>query len=141
LALERQVAKPDKPKPDKNDGFSRREREIMEALYKLGKATAQQIADAIPDPPSNTAVRTLLSILEKKGHIRHSLDGVRYVYEPKVAREKMAQKAVKSVLNTFFDNSVEGVVAALLNQSDLKLTKAELDRLSALIEHAKEEGR
>jgi predicted transcriptional regulator len=128
-------------KQDKTDGFSRREREIMEALYKLGKATAQQIADALPDPPSNTAVRTLLTILEKKGHVRHSLDGVRYVYEPKVAREKMAQKAVKSVLATFFDNSVEGVVAALLNQDDLKLSQGELDRLAVLIEKAKEEGR
>lgn len=123
------------------DGFSRREREIMDALYKLGPATAQQIADAIPDPPSNTAVRTLLTILEKKGHIRHRADGPRYIYEPKVAREKMAQKAVKSVLSTFFDNSVEGVVAALLNQEDKKLSREELERLSRLIDKAKEEGR
>ena len=126
---------------DKQDGFSRREREIMDALYKLGKASAAQIVDAIPDPPSNTAVRTLLSILEKKGHVRHSMDGVRYLYEPKVAREKMAKKAVKSVLSTFFDNSVEGVVAALLSQDDRKLSHAELDRLSQLIEQAKEQGR
>jgi BlaI family transcriptional regulator, penicillinase repressor len=125
----------------KIDTFSRREREIMDALYKLGKATAAQIVAAIPDPPSNTAVRTLLTILEKKGHVRHRLDGVRYVYSPCVAREKMAQKAVKSVLSTFFDNSVEGVVAALLNQQDTKLSPAELDRLTALIEKAKEEGR
>ena len=129
------------PKPNTTDTFSRREREIMEALYKLGRATAAQIVAAIPDPPSNTAIRTLLTILEKKGHVRHRLDGVRYVYEPKVAREKMAQKAVKSVLSTFFDNSVEGVVAALLNQQDTKLSPAELDRLTALIEKAKEEGR
>ena len=129
------------PKPDATDTFSRREREIMDALYKLGKASAAQIVAAIPDPPSNTAIRTLLTILEKKGHVRHRLDGVRYVYEPKVAREKMAQKAVKSVLATFFDNSVEGVVAALLNQQDAKLSPAELDRLTALIEKAKEEGR
>lgn len=128
-------------KSDKHDGFSRREREIMDVLYKRGKATAAQIVEALPDPPSNTAVRTLLSILEKKGHVRHAMDGVRYVYEPKVARAAMAQKAVKSVLSTFFDNSVEGVVAALLNQKDQKLTAAELDRLSALIEKAKEEGR
>jgi len=126
------------PKPDT---FSRRERAIMEALYKLGHATAAQIVEAIPDPPSNTAVRTLLTILEKKGHIRHRLDGPRFVYEPKVAREKMAQKAVKSVLTTFFDNSVEGVVAALLNQEDTKLSAAELDRLTALIAKAKEQGR
>lgn len=128
-------------KSDKQDGFSRREREIMDVLYRLGKATAAQIVAEMPDPPSNTAVRTLLSILEKKGHVRHAMDGVRYVYEPKVARAAMAQKAVKSVLSTFFDNSVEGVVAALLNQKDQKLSAAELDRLSALIEKAKEEGR
>ena len=126
------------PKPDT---FSRRERAIMEALYKLGKASAAQIVEAIPDPPSNTAVRTLLTILEKKGHIRHRLDGPRFVYEPKVAREKMAQKAVRSMLATFFDNSVEGVVAALLNQEDTKLSRAELERLSSLIEKAKEDGR
>lgn len=128
---------------DKPEGgaFSRREREIMDALYKLGRATAAQIQAAIPDPPSNTAVRTLLTILEKKGHIRHRADGPRYIYEPRVAREKMAQKAVKSMLSTFFDNSVEGVVAALLNQGDQKLTRAELDRLAQLIEKAREDGR
>ena len=128
-------------KAPKSDTFSRRERAIMDALYKLGQATAAQIVEAIPDPPSKTAVRTLLTILEKKGHIRHRLDGVRYVYEPKVARAKMAQKAVKSVLATFFDNSVEGVVAALLNQDDLKLSQGDLDRPSQLIDKAKEEGR
>lgn len=129
--------------PDKisKDGFSRREREIMDALYQLGKATAAQIQATIADPPTYTAIRTHLTILEKKGHIRHHADGPRYVYEPKVAREQMAQRAVKSVLQTFFDNSVEGVVAALLNQEDTHLTRADLDRLSQLIEKAKEEGR
>ena len=132
-----------KTTPDKSgtDGFSRREREIMDALYKLGKATAAQIQAAMPDPPSYTAIRTLLTILEKKGHIRHRADGPRYIYEPKVAREKMAQKAVKSVLSTFFDNSVEGVVAALLNQEDSRLTREELDRLAQMIEKAREDGR
>jgi predicted transcriptional regulator len=125
----------------KKDAFSRREREIMDALYKLGKATAAQIVEAIPDPPSNTAIRTLLTILEKKGHVRHRVDGPRFVYEPRVAREKMAQRAVKSMLSTFFDNSVEGVVAALLNREDSKLSREELDRLARLIEKAKEEGR
>ena len=123
------------------DGFSRREREIMDALYQLGKATAAQIQASLADPPTYTAIRTHLTILEKKGHIRHHADGPRYVYEPRVAREQMAQKAVKSVLQTFFDNSVEGVVAALLNQEDTHLTRADLDRLSQLIEKAKEEGR
>ncbi len=125
----------------KKDGFSRREREIMDALYKLGKATAAQILEEIADPPTYTAIRSHLTILERKGHIRHKADGPRYVYEPKVAREKMAQKAVKSVLRTFFDDSVEGVVAALLNQQDNKLSREELDRLAQMIEKAKEEGR
>jgi len=128
-------------KPGNKDGFSRREREIMNALYKLGKATAAQIQAEIADPPTYTAIRTHLTILEKKGHVRHGMDGPRYLYEPRVAREKMAQKAVKSMLSTFFGNSVEEVVAALLNQDDLKLSRAELDRLSRLIEKAKEEGR
>ncbi|HUO99575.1 MAG TPA: BlaI/MecI/CopY family transcriptional regulator [Rhizomicrobium sp.] len=125
----------------KREGFSRREREIMEALYKLGKATAAQIQAAIPDPPTYTAIRTHLTILENKGHIRHKSDGTRYVYEPSVARNKMAQRAVKSVLATFFDNSVEGVVAALLNEADTRLSREELDRLAALIRKAREEGR
>jgi BlaI family transcriptional regulator, penicillinase repressor len=125
----------------KKDGFSRREREIMEALYRLGKATAAQILEELADPPTYTAIRSHLTILEKKGHVRHTLDGPRFVYAPKVARAKMAQRAVKSVLQTFFDDSVEGVVAALLNQEDKKLSREELDRLAKLIEKAKEEGR
>lgn len=123
------------------DGLSRREREIMDVLYKLGKATAAQVEEALAEPPSYTAIRTHLTILEKKGHLKHTQDGPRYVYAPKVAREKMAQRAVKSMLATFFDNSVEGVVAALLNQEDAKLSPAQLERLSSLIEKAKEDGR
>jgi predicted transcriptional regulator len=125
----------------KKDGFSRREREIMEALYKLGKATVAQIRAGMADPPTYTAIRTHLTILENKGHVRHKSDGPRYIYEPRVARAEMARRAVRSMLRTFFDNSVEGVVAALLSQEDSKLTKAELDRLSKLIDKAKEEGR
>ncbi|GAA0548677.1 putative transcriptional regulator [Rhizomicrobium palustre] len=123
------------------EGLSRREREIMDVLYKLGQATAAQVEMALADPPTYTAIRTHLTILEKKGHVRHTQDGPRYVYQPKVAREKMAQKAVKSMLSTFFNDSVEGVVAALLNQEDTKLSRDQLDRLSAMIEKAKEEGR
>jgi predicted transcriptional regulator len=127
--------------PGKKDSFSRREREIMEALYKLGKATVAQIRAGMADPPTYTAIRTHLTILENKGHVRHKSDGPRYVYEPRVARAEMARRAVRSMLRTFFDNSVEGVVAALLSQDDSKLSKAELDRLSKLIDKAKEEGR
>jgi len=125
-------------RPDK---LSRREREIMEALYRLGRATAAQIQAGIADPPTYTAIRTHLTILEKKGHVRHKSDGTRYVYEPRVARDRMAQRAVRSVLRTFFDDSVEGVVAALLNQEDRQLSAEELDRLARLIAKAREEGR
>ena len=124
-----------------NEGFSRREREIMDALYKLGKASAADIRDEIADPPSYTAIRTLLTILEKKGHIRHESDGTRYIYEPAVARGEMSRRAIDSLLKTFFDNSVERAVAALLTRKDMDVSKDELDRLSKLIEKAKMEGR
>src|SRR5690242_15432697 len=88
-------------------GFSRREREIMDALYRAGKASAAEIRDTLTDPPSYTAIRTLLTILEKKGHVRHRSDGMRYIYEPAVAREQMGRRAIGSVMQTFFDNSVE----------------------------------
>jgi len=125
----------------KSGNLSRREREIMDALYKLGRATAAQVQAELADPPTYTAIRTHLTILENKGHVRHSSDGTRYVYEPRVARAEMAKRAVKSVLATFFDDSVEGVVAALLNQEDKRLGRDELERLARLIEKAKEEGR
>lgn len=123
------------------DGFSRREREIMDALYRLGKATAADIRGQIPDPPSYTAIRTLLTILEKKGHVRHTSDGTRYIYQPAVARGEMGKRAVDSLLKTFFDNSVERAVSAMLTRKDADISQDELDRLSRLIEKAKREGR
>lgn len=123
------------------DGFSRREREIMDALYKLGKGSAAQIMDGIADPPTYTAIRTQLTILEKKGHVRHVSDGTRYIYEPLVAREQMGRRAIDSLLKTFFDNSVERAVTALLTRKDADISQDDLDRLSKLIENAKKEGR
>ena len=123
------------------DGFSRREREIMDVLYKLGKASAAQILDEIADPPTYTAIRSHLTILEKKGHVRHISDGTRYIYEPLVAREQMSRRAMDSLLKTFFDNSVERAVAALLTRKDADVSRDELDRLSKLIEKARKEGR
>ena len=123
------------------DGFSRREREIMDVLYRLRKATAAQILEEIADPPSYTAIRTHLAILEKKGHVRHASDGTRYIYEPLVAREQMGRRAIDSLLTTFFDNSIERAVAALLTRKDADLSADELERLSQLIEKAKREGR
>ena len=113
----------------------------MDALYKLGKASAQQILDEIADPPTYTAIRSHLTILEKKGHVRHTSDGTRYIYEPRVAREQMSHRAMDSLLKTFFDNSVERAVTALLTREDTEVSREELDRLSRLIEKAKKEGR
>jgi predicted transcriptional regulator len=127
------------PKTKAKDGFSRREREIMDALYASGNATAQQIHEALENPPSYTAVRTLLTILEKKGHVRHRIDGPRYVYEPAMPREQMGRRAIGTLLSTFYGNSVEKVVAAMLEQEDV--APETLDRLADLIEKARKEGR
>ena len=113
----------------------------MDLLYAAGKATAQQVHEAMADAPSYTAVRTLLTILEKKGHVRHISDGTRYIYEPRVAREQMSHRAMDSLLKTFFDNSVERAVTALLTRENTEVSREELDRLSRLIEKAKKEGR
>lgn len=111
----------------------------MDALYRLGSASAAQILEQIPNPPTYTAIRSHLTILEKKGHVRHESDGTRYIYEPAVAREQMGRRATQTLLETFYGNSVERVVAALLDAEDI--SKDELDRLARLIEKAREEGR
>ena len=131
-------------KPRKNGkaeagGFSRREREIMDALYGLGQASAAQIHQALPDAPSYTAVRTLLTILEKKGHVRHTSDGVRYLYAPVAARDAAGKSAIQTLKKTFYDNSVERLVAALLTEENI--APDELDRLAQLIDKARKEGR
>lgn len=130
------TGRPKRPK----DSFSRREREIMNALYSMGNATAAQILEAIPNPPSNTTIRTLLTILEKKGHIRHTSDGPRFVYEPCVARGEMGRRAIGTLLKTFFDNSVERAVLALLTHDDAEIPPEKLERLARLITKAREEG-
>lgn len=134
------AAKRSKDQPGK-DGFSRREREILDALYKLGKASAAQILEQIADPPTYTAIRSHLTILENKGHVRHASDGTRYIYEPAVGREQMGRRAIDSLLKTFFDNSVEQAVTALLTRKDADISREDLDRLSRLIEKARKEGR
>ena len=121
------------------DGFSRRERQIMDAVYALERASAAQIHEAMANPPSYTAVRTLLTILEKKGHVRHESDGVRYVYRPVAAREDAGKSAIQTLKKTFFDDSAERLVAALLTQEDI--APDELDRLAELIDKARREGR
>jgi predicted transcriptional regulator len=130
-----------KSEASEKSGHSRREREILDALYKLGKASAAEIREQIPDAPTYTAIRTHLSILEKKGHVRHTSDGTRYIYEPLVGREQMGRRAIDSLLKTFFDNSVERAVAAMLTREDADIPREDLDRLAHLIEKAKREGR
>jgi predicted transcriptional regulator len=124
-----------------NSPLSRREREIMDVIYRAGRATAAEVLDQISDPPSYSAVRALLRVLEEKGHLRHEEDGPRYVFLPIVPVERARQSALKQILHTFFDGSTEQAVAALLDLSSTRLSEAELDRLSRLIADARKEGR
>lgn len=129
------MARPAVPK------LSRRERQIMDILYRLGHATAAEVADQLPDPPSYSAVRALLRILEDKGHVKHLVDGPRYVYEPVAAREAERESAVKHLVRTFFDGSTEDAVVALLDSADTKLNRKQLDELTRRIADARKEGR
>jgi predicted transcriptional regulator len=121
--------------------LSRREREIMDVIYRRGRATAADVHAEIPDPPGYSAVRALLRVLESKGHLRHVADGPRYVYSPTVPRERARDSALRQLVGTFFDGSTEAAVAALLDLSAAKLSDAELNRLAGLIAVAKKEGR
>jgi predicted transcriptional regulator len=121
--------------------LTRREREIMDIVYRLGRATAQEVLDAMKEPPSYSAVRALLRLLEERGHLRHVRDGQRYVYLPTTSRSDARRSALLHVVRTFFQGSVEQTVATLLDSSRAKLTEAELERLAALVEKAKREGR
>jgi BlaI family transcriptional regulator, penicillinase repressor len=120
--------------------LSRRERQIVDILYSQGRATAAEVQTALPDPPSYSAVRAMLRILEDKGHVRHEQDGPRYVYLPTVARDRAKRTALRHVLQTFFDGSAEQAISALLDQSDTRLSSRELDRLAQLIDQARRAG-
>ena len=121
--------------------LSRRERQIMDVIYSKGRATAAEVLEEIPQPPGYSAVRAMLRLLEEKGYLRHEQDGPRYVFLPTLSRERARQSAMKQLLQTFFDNSAEQAVAALLDMSRARLSDAELDRLSEMIERARKEGR
>lgn len=121
--------------------LSRRERQIMDVIYRLGQATAQDVRDHLPDPPSYSAVRALLRVLEEKGHVKHRDDGTRYVYLPTVSREKARASALQQMIRTFFDGSAAAAAAALLDLKDANLSTDELDRLEALIDRARSEDR
>src|SRR5690349_16246797 len=120
--------------------LSRRERQMMDILYRNGRATAAEIHQALPDRPSYSAVRAKLRVLEDKGHIRHEEQALRYVYLPVVHRDRAKQSALKHLLETFFDNSAEQAITALLDLPSAGLSRKKLDRLSTLIEKAKQEG-
>jgi len=123
------------------DGLSRRERQIMDILYQRGKSSATEVREAMPDAPSYSAVRAMLRVLEDKGHVRHQAEGLKYVYLPTVTRERAKRSAVKHLLDTFFHDSPEQVVAALLDVSSTRMTREELDRMAEMIDKAKKEGR
>ena len=120
--------------------LSRRDRQILEILYQRGQATPADVQNALPEPPSYSAVRALLRILEEKGHARHQQDGPRYIYLPTVARENAKRSAMRHMLRTFFDGSAEQAISALLDDASTKLSSAELDRLARLIEDARRSG-
>lgn len=122
-----------------SDQLSRRERQIMDVIYARGQATVAEVAAAIPDPPSYSAVRALLRILEQKGHLRHQEDGPRYVFLPTIPRDRARRSAMRNLVRTFFDGSAAQAAAALIDQG--KLSDDEFDRLTAAIEKARKEGR
>jgi predicted transcriptional regulator len=119
----------------------RREREIMDALYQSGEATVNEVIERMPDPPSYSAVRATLRVLEDKGLVKHKQDGPRYVYLPAIPTQKAGFAALKHLVHTFFDGSAEQALVALVQMSDANLTPAELERLSDRIGKAKKEGR
>jgi len=122
------------------EGLSKRERQIMDALYRLGRADAAEIQKTIPEPPSYSAVRALLRILEDKGHVAHEREGLKYLYAPVVNRQSARRSALRHLVKTFFDGSPADAAAALLDAGS-KLKAEEIDRLQELIDKARKEGR
>ena len=119
--------------------LSRRERQIMDILYQLGRATAADLMKALPGDPSDSTVRTQLRVLESKGHVRHEEDGLKFVYLPVVPRRVVRKSALKHMMNTFFDGSAEKVVAALLGPDGGNLSEDELDRIAGIVAKARAE--
>ncbi|NBC16137.1 MAG: BlaI/MecI/CopY family transcriptional regulator [Bacteroidetes bacterium] len=121
--------------------LSRRERQIMDIIYRRGEATAAEVMEDLPDAPSYSAVRALLRILVEKGHAEYRQEGPRYVYRSTTPVDKAQESALNHVVHTFFEGSVPQAVAALLDLSDDQLTQDDLNRLNRLIRDAKDEGR
>lgn len=120
--------------------LTRRERQIMDIIYKRGRVTANEVLEDLPGTPHYSTVRTQLRVLEEKGHVTHEEDGVRYVYMPAMPRRAARKSALRHLVDTFFDGSAEQVVAAVLGGEGAKLSEDELDRIAELIDKAKKEG-
>jgi predicted transcriptional regulator len=123
-----------------HSALSRRERQIMDILYRRGRATASDVMAELTGDPSYSTVRTQLRVLEEKGHVRHEEEGLRYVYAPAVSRHAARKSALRHVVETFFEGSAEKTVAALLGGEAARLSDDELDRIAGLIEKAKKES-
>src|SRR5438309_8137090 len=121
--------------------LSRRERQIMDILYRRGRATAGEVMDQLAGDPSYSTVRTQLRVLESKGHVRHQEEGLRYVYMPAVPRHTARKSALRHLVDTFFDGSTEKVVGALLGGEGARLSEEELQRIAELVSRAKKEGK
>ena len=119
--------------PPKNHDLSRRERQIMDIVFASNEATAAEVTAQLPDPPSYSAVRALLRILEEKGVLKHREDGPRYVYLPTETREKASRSALRRVVDTFFEGSLVNAVAALVDTADGKVSADELKRIEAIL--------
>ena len=127
-------------KPPITSRLSRRERQIMDVLYRRGRATAAEVMSELPGEPNYSTVRTQLRVLEDKGHVRHDEEGPRYVYAPAVPRHAARKSALKHLVETFFDGSAEQVVAAVLGGEASRLSDEDLERISELIEKARKDG-
>jgi len=124
----------------KEPGLARRERQIMDILYRRGRATANEVMDDLSGNPSYSTVRTQLRVMEEKGHVRHEEEGLRYVYSPAVPRHAARKSALRHLVETFFDGSAEKTVAALLGAEGARMSDEELDRIAELIDKARKES-
>ena len=123
------------------ESLSRRERQIMDIIYRKGEASASEVRNALNDPPSYSSVRTIMRVLENKGYLRHKERDLKYVYMPIISQTKAKHTALQHLIKTFFNGSPEKVVAAILDNGDIELSEEELERIAALIEQAKREGK
>lgn len=129
-----------RPRPALPPDLGRRERQILEAVYRLGRATVAEVRAELPDPPSYSAVRGMLNLLKAKGHLRHEVDGLRYVYLPVVAPADARRSALAHVVRTFFGGSTADAASALFDLADGRLSRDELAQLSRLVKQARKEG-